>query len=189
VSIPELWNTTEVARFLGIKPTSVSAYRIRGQMPPPVQTVGKQTHLWDADTIRAWHAQRPGTPDLDAMSEQERAAYYEANAHRLDDLFDTDNPVEFEGPAQTNYAVAPGEYITEWLEENQVSAEGFAHQLGVAPSYVAALLGGQFPLPPPLQVALADLTGIPADSWARLDTQFWLDKARLEGHERVHADD
>lgn len=54
----ELWNTTEVARFLGIKPTSASSYRHRGHLPPPVMTVGKQTHLWDADTIRAWQAAR-----------------------------------------------------------------------------------------------------------------------------------
>jgi predicted DNA-binding transcriptional regulator AlpA len=65
VNIPELWNTTQVAQFLGVKATSVSAYRIRGQMPPPVQTVGKQTHLWEADTIRAWHAQRPHTDQGD----------------------------------------------------------------------------------------------------------------------------
>jgi predicted DNA-binding transcriptional regulator AlpA len=62
MNLPELWNTTQVAQFLGVKATSVSAYRIRGQIPPPVQTVGKQTHLWEADTIRAWHAQRPRVP-------------------------------------------------------------------------------------------------------------------------------
>lgn len=55
---PELWNTTEVARFLGVKPGTVSAYRHRGQMPPPTQTVGTRTHLWDAEVIRAWRAGR-----------------------------------------------------------------------------------------------------------------------------------
>lgn len=55
---PELWNTAEVARFLGVKTGTVSAYRHRGQMPPPTQTVGTRTHLWDADVIRAWHAGR-----------------------------------------------------------------------------------------------------------------------------------
>jgi len=62
--LPELWNTTEVARFLGIKATSVSSYRSRGLLPPPVQTVGKQTHLWDAETIRTWHAGRPSQNGL-----------------------------------------------------------------------------------------------------------------------------
>lgn len=61
---PELWNTTDVARYLGVKPGTVSAYRHRGQMPPPQQTLGERTHLWDAATIRAW---RPG-------AEAERAA-------------------------------------------------------------------------------------------------------------------
>jgi len=54
----ELWNTTEVATYLGVKPGTVSAYRHRGQMPAPVQTSGERTHLWDAATIRAWHAER-----------------------------------------------------------------------------------------------------------------------------------
>lgn len=52
----ELWNTSEVARYLGLKVGTVSAYRHRGQMPLPVRTIGKRTHLWDAATIRAWRA-------------------------------------------------------------------------------------------------------------------------------------
>ncbi|MGL5866211.1 MAG: NUDIX domain-containing protein [Dermatophilaceae bacterium] len=54
----ELWTTTEVARHLGIKPGTVSAYRHRGQMPAPVQTLGERTHLWEAATIREWNASR-----------------------------------------------------------------------------------------------------------------------------------
>ncbi|MGL5826306.1 MAG: NUDIX domain-containing protein, partial [Nocardioides sp.] len=54
----ELWTTTEVARYLGVKPGTVSAYRHRGQMPAPVQTLGERTHLWEAATIREWNASR-----------------------------------------------------------------------------------------------------------------------------------
>lgn len=54
----ELWNTSEVALYLGVKPGTVSAYRHRGQMPEPVQTIGQRTHLWDAQTIREWSARR-----------------------------------------------------------------------------------------------------------------------------------
>jgi predicted site-specific integrase-resolvase len=43
--------STEVAKLLGVKPGTVSAYRHRGQMPAPVRTVGAWTHLWDAATI------------------------------------------------------------------------------------------------------------------------------------------
>lgn len=54
----DLWTTTDVAKYLGVKPGTVSAYRHRGQMPAPAQTLGERTHLWDAATIRAWNANR-----------------------------------------------------------------------------------------------------------------------------------
>ncbi|MGL4177525.1 MAG: NUDIX domain-containing protein [Dermatophilaceae bacterium] len=54
----ELWTTTEVARYLGVRPGTVSAYRHRGQMPAPAQTLGERTHLWEAATIREWNARR-----------------------------------------------------------------------------------------------------------------------------------
>lgn len=56
----ELWTTTEVAKYLGVQPGTVSAYRHRGQMPPPAQTRGERTHLWSAATIREWQARRTG---------------------------------------------------------------------------------------------------------------------------------
>jgi hypothetical protein len=34
--------------------------------------------------------------DLPTMTEEEEALYYEANAHRLDQIFDEDAKVEFE---------------------------------------------------------------------------------------------
>lgn len=34
--------------------------------------------------------------DLPGMTQEEAAVYYEANAHRLDEIFDYDNLVEFE---------------------------------------------------------------------------------------------
>jgi hypothetical protein len=36
--------------------------------------------------------------DLSTMTEEEEALYYEANAHRLDEIFDEDAKVEFEVP-------------------------------------------------------------------------------------------
>jgi plasmid maintenance system antidote protein VapI len=83
--------------------------------------------------------------------------------------------------AETNYAVAPGEYITEWLEENEMDTSTLARRLGVPDKYVPQLLAGHMALFEPMLVKLADLTGIPVDWWKRLDTQYWKDKARLEG--------
>lgn len=51
--IPELWTTTDVARYLGVQIGTVSAYRVRGQMPQPDGRVGR-TWVWWPATIRAW---------------------------------------------------------------------------------------------------------------------------------------
>ncbi|MFG3715813.1 helix-turn-helix transcriptional regulator [Micromonospora sp. NPDC047730] len=58
MSDPEWWTTGDVAAFLGVRPSTVTNYRKRDQMPPPDQTVGR-THMWRPARIRAWHASRP----------------------------------------------------------------------------------------------------------------------------------
>lgn len=55
----EWWTTTEVAAYLGVKPATVSTYRMRGQMPAPDHKLGR-TQLWRPRTIIDWHDSRPG---------------------------------------------------------------------------------------------------------------------------------
>jgi HTH-type transcriptional regulator / antitoxin HigA len=85
---------------------------------------------------------------------------------------------------QRNYAVAPGEFLLEWLEENgdhgpHWGVVELAHKLGVAPSYVMGLLCGEIAVSDPLAHALATLTGIPAKSWQAWEAMYQSDKARL----------
>lgn len=54
----EWWTTTDVARYLGLRPGTVSSYRDRGQMPAPDETEGR-THKWKPARIVAWHESRP----------------------------------------------------------------------------------------------------------------------------------
>lgn len=54
----EWWNTSDVAAYLGVRVGTVSAYRLRGQMPDAEMTVGR-TQLWKPATIVAWHGDRP----------------------------------------------------------------------------------------------------------------------------------
>ncbi len=70
----ELWTTSDVARFLGVRPGTVSAYRHRGQMPAPDQTLGTRTHLWSAETIRQWQGRRTGqaTPPANSPTPMRR---------------------------------------------------------------------------------------------------------------------
>jgi Helix-turn-helix domain len=53
----EWWTTSDVAAYLGLKVATVSAYRVRGQMPAPDMTVGR-THVWRPERIVAWHEGR-----------------------------------------------------------------------------------------------------------------------------------
>lgn len=55
----EWWNTSDVAAYLGVKVGTVSAYRVREQMPAPDMTVGQSTHLWRPARIVEWHEARP----------------------------------------------------------------------------------------------------------------------------------
>jgi len=87
---------------------------------------------------------------------------------------------------ETNYAVATGEYITEWLEEEKVSRAELEYALGVSETYLNSLLAGQIALSDDVARALERLTGVPVTSWQRLDAKYWEDKARLELQHLTH---
>lgn len=54
----EWWTTSDVAAYLGLRVSTVSSYRMRGQMPKPDMTLGR-THVWRPSKIIEWHQQRP----------------------------------------------------------------------------------------------------------------------------------
>ena len=62
----EIWTSSDVAAYLGVRPGTIGTYRRLGQMPPPEQTLGDQTHLWRASTIREWNATRSITHAAEA---------------------------------------------------------------------------------------------------------------------------
>lgn len=49
-----------VAKMLGVQPTTVHQYRLRGTIPPPDLVVARSP-AWREETIRAWLASRPGS--------------------------------------------------------------------------------------------------------------------------------
>ena len=80
---------------------------------------------------------------------------------------------------QRNYAVAPGEYVTEWLEENSITMGELAFALGVNETYTTDLIEGKIPINEDIAKALEKLTGIPVKRWAILDATYWKDRARI----------
>lgn len=49
----EQWTVAEVAAYLGVQPSTATAYLARQQMPAPDGRMGR-TPWWYANTIRAW---------------------------------------------------------------------------------------------------------------------------------------
>lgn len=58
----ERWTTKQVAAYLGIEPDTYPRYREEQGAPGPVgREPGRSgQNVYDADEVRAWHANRPG---------------------------------------------------------------------------------------------------------------------------------
>lgn len=80
----------------------------------------------------------------------------------------------------TNYAVPPGEFVAEWLGENDVSRETLAFKLGVGPTYVDYLLAGKVALSDEVLERLQALTGITVNTWKRIEERYQADILRLQ---------
>ncbi|ORT52970.1 hypothetical protein KBI5_08930 [Frankia sp. KB5] len=54
----EWWTTSDVAAYLDVRVSTVTAYRRRSQMPEPDRTIGR-TPVWRPKRIIEWHESRP----------------------------------------------------------------------------------------------------------------------------------
>lgn len=60
-SIPDVWGVQDVAKHLGVAPSTVSSYLARAQMPAPdFRVLGRPG--WWPDTIKAWRPAADSTP-------------------------------------------------------------------------------------------------------------------------------
>lgn len=84
----------------------------------------------------------------------------------------------------TNYAVAPGEYLQEWIDEQGVPPQQVADRLGCSREQLAAIVAGHVPLTGDSATRLEYLTGIPAEAWLRYEAAYRADIARLRLSER-----
>ena len=61
----ELWMATDCASHCGISPATWRSYtrpRNTIEAPGPVAHLNPRLALWDAEEVKAWHANRPGSP-------------------------------------------------------------------------------------------------------------------------------
>ena len=58
----ELWRVTDCATHVGITPRTWTNYVANHRTPEPVAHLDGRTPLWDAEEIKTWHQNRPGSP-------------------------------------------------------------------------------------------------------------------------------
>ncbi len=87
----------------------------------------------------------------------------------------------------TNYAVAPGEYLSEWLEDERLTQQQLADRLGWSRKRVNEVVGGRAPVSADAAIKLERVTGIPTDSWLRFESAYRADLARLSETESLEA--
>ncbi|MDT9407891.1 hypothetical protein [Corynebacterium rouxii] len=58
----ELWTGPECADYIGVTPATWRNYSANERTPHYVATILGKTRLWDADEIKNWHTNRPGSP-------------------------------------------------------------------------------------------------------------------------------
>lgn len=82
---------------------------------------------------------------------------------------------------ETNYAVAPGEYLAEWIDEYGVSQQCVADLLGYSRKQVNDIINGRTPVTDDIAIRLDRVVGIPADAWLRYEAAYRADLARING--------
>jgi len=91
----------------------------------------------------------------------------------------------------TNYAVAPGEYLEEWIEDQGLSQQRVAELMGCSRKQINEIVHGRAPVSSDTAIRLERVVGIPADSWLRYEAAYRADLARISDQENLaaHVDD
>lgn len=87
----------------------------------------------------------------------------------------------------TNYAVAPGEYLEEWIDEQGLSQQNVAERLGCSRKQVNEIVNGRAPVTYDTAIRLERVVGIPVESWLRYEAAYRADLARISDHENLAA--
>lgn len=85
----------------------------------------------------------------------------------------------------TNYAVPPGAYLEEWIDESDLSQQQVANMLGSSRKLVNELIHGRAPVTSDTAMRLERVVGIPAAAWLRYEAAYRADRARLIDQEEL----
>ncbi len=79
----------------------------------------------------------------------------------------------------TNYAVAPGEYLEEWIDDHGLSQQRVAELLGSSRKQVNEIVNGRAPITSDTAMRLERVVGIPAKTWLKYEALYRADLARI----------
>ncbi|KUM36486.1 HigA family addiction module antitoxin [Arthrobacter sp. EpRS71] len=85
----------------------------------------------------------------------------------------------------TNYAVAPGEYLEEWIDEHGLSQQHVAELVGCSRKQINEIVNGRAPITPDTARRLERVTGVPTGSWLRYEAAYRADQARIADEENL----
>lgn len=91
----------------------------------------------------------------------------------------------------TNYAVAPGEYLEEWIDDHGLSQQRVAELLGSSRKQVNEIVNGRAPITSDTAIRLERVVGIPAKTWLKYESLYRADLARISDEESLaeHVDE
>lgn len=80
---------------------------------------------------------------------------------------------------QTSYAVPPGEFLLEMIEEGRLTRDDLRHSLDLSTDEVIDLLSGSRPIDAADAACLASVSGTPASRWLDLESTYEQDLVKL----------
>ena len=71
-----------------------------------------------------------------------------------------------------DYAVSPGDFLEEWMEEEWVTVEELASRLNASEDYLSWFLEGEVSLTHSMSESLERVTGVPSQIWCQYEANF-----------------
>lgn len=88
---------------------------------------------------------------------------------------------------KTDYAVAPGEYLEEWIDDQKLTQQRVADLLGSSRKQVNEIVNGRAPVTSDMAIRLERVVGIPARVWLRYEAMYRADLARMADEQKLAA--
>lgn len=87
-----------------------------------------------------------------------------------------------------NYAVLPGEVLSDELEIRDMSQQELSKRTGLSAKHIVSIIKGKAPITPETAIKLERAIGMPANYWLNLESNYQEIKARLDEEDKLEDD-